>query len=187
MADDRRSGRHLAARDAVILMATVVAAVALSRAAMDAGYSTLRRAPPMPYDRTLWEMGASCFGIVCSLGLLGVRLLRSAPPPRRIGREPGAIACLAILAATSLQAAWYLKHDLVGPDLGVPLIWSLQAVVHPYFLAFAVVGAWVAQWICGRWRPDRSWIDRMGIGLGLLVLVIPFLNVVIDRVLRLLA
>jgi hypothetical protein len=187
MVDDRRRARRLVARDAVILTATVVVAVALSRAAMDAAYLGPGRSPPITYDRTLWEMGASCFGIVCSPGLVGVRLSRSRPPARGIGREPGAIACLAILSAALLQAAWYLKPYLVGPNAQVPFILSLLAVVHPHFLAFAVIGAWLAQWICGRCRPNRSWIDRLGIGLGVLFLVMAFPNVVVDRVLRLFA
>lgn len=180
-----KPGWRFTVRDAVILIALVAVAVTLSRAAVVAAYLAPGRRPPIVYDRSLWEMGASCFGIVCSLGLLCMRLLQTTPPRRRIGQGPGSTACLAILAAAFLQSAWYLKADFFGPDDGVPIGTSLEVAICPHPIAFAVVGAWLAQWICRRWRPSRSCIDAMGIGLGLLFLVMTFLNVVIDRVLSL--
>jgi hypothetical protein len=119
------------------------------------------------------------------VGLICARLFRSTPPARRLGREPGAIACLAILSATVLQVFWYSRPYLVSPNSGAPLIWWLQAVVHPHRIAFALVEAWFAQSLSGRWRPSRSWIDGIGIALGAVFLIMTFLNVVIDQALRL--
>jgi hypothetical protein len=57
------------------------------------------------------------------------------------------------------------------------LVWQL---VSPRPMAVAVAGVWAALALSRRWRPEPSWIDRAGIGLGVLwiasMLAIPVLN-----------
>src|SRR5262245_54032501 len=33
-------------------------------------------------------------------------------------------------------------------------------------VGFAVSGAWLTLWLSGRWRPERTWIDRLGRVMG---------------------
>jgi hypothetical protein len=33
--------------------------------------------------------------------------------------------------------------------------------------AMAVVGTWVALWLAGMWKRERTWVDDLGIGVGM--------------------
>jgi hypothetical protein len=48
-------------------------------------------------------------------------------------------------------------------------LWNLSAnVALPYENAIAVAIAWAVLWRSGNWRPEPTWIDRLGRALGVI-------------------
>ena len=58
---------------------------------------------------------------------------------------------------------WAVLHGLVG----VPLAWTVMAIVDFYRIVFTVAGAWLALALSRSWRPEPCWIDRIGRILGI--------------------
>lgn len=109
--------------------------------------------------------------IICA-ALLGLRLRR--PRPRRLRRvwsQPGALACLVILIVSYMSVTVPLMGDWAhGIPVGPPP-WRVVTTVWPISLTgVAVVVAWATLGLTGCWRPERSWIDRAGRGIGILVI-----------------
>jgi hypothetical protein len=44
--------------------------------------------------------------------------------------------------------------------------WNNTAQRMPRVAGFVVAGSWIALFLAGRWRPERSWIDRLGRLIG---------------------
>ena len=78
-------------------------------------------------------------------------------------RQPGSLACLMVLAATTIVygvalADMWRRGELVGPPP-----WRSVTTEWPLVLAAAaVVVAWATLALTGCWRPERSWIDPAG-------------------------
>ncbi len=106
---------------------------------------------------------------VCLLmvALLIMRLRRPRPHWRSISRQPGAVACAAGTTAILPGSLILLSRDLFG-EVAVPSPalepgdWKVLESSVP----LAVLAAWVALALSGRWRSERSWIDRTGRVLG---------------------
>ncbi len=184
LADAPRPRRRPATLDVAVLIAATAAGLAWARATMDAMYRALRWAPPFPYSRTMWDTGASCLFVAWTLALLALRLAPPRPPSRRLVRQPGTIACAAAVAALALQGAWDLKPILLDPPRGAAFIWTVQSILSPYTIAFAVAGSWLALAIAGRWRPEPSLIDRAGRFVAACWMIAAFGNIAIYRALE---
>jgi hypothetical protein len=78
--------------------------------------------------------------------LLALRLLSPRPPAAELARQPGLWACAAAVLGAALMIA-----------LGY-----YQPVVLPASVALT----WVGLALSGRWRSERSWIDRLGRAVG---------------------
>lgn len=182
--DAPRPRRRPAALDVAVLIVATAAGLAWARATMDAMYRALRWAPPFPYSRTMWDTGASCLFLAWTLALLVLRLAPPRPPWRRLVRQPGATACAAATAALALQGVWDLKPILFDPPRGVAFIWTVQMILSPHRIAFAVAGSWLALAIAGRWRPEPSLIDRAGRLVAACWLTAAFGSIAITRVLE---
>src|SRR5262249_20666667 len=100
-------------------------------------------------------------------------------PPRpsfgRLMRRPGAVACLASFAFALIIAGMLaiiaVEANFVGPgerliDLPRRPI-MVYVVLYCKLIGIAVAGAWLALAASGRWRPEPTWIDRLGRALGL--------------------
>jgi hypothetical protein len=114
--------------------------------------------------------------------LVGVgRPLASSAARGHAWREPGTIACLVAVAAMcfcvleknsgDLKAlAWVWRwggHPYIDP---FPNVWPLCEIR----IGVTVLGAWVVMAATGRWKPRRTWADRLGRivgGLWLAVIV----------------
>lgn len=105
-------------------------------------------------------------------------LLRAFPPRpgiRRLTRQPGAVACWAVMVAVAFEMLSKFS-DVVhilrfggDPwfDLWRTTPWNIQGSSE----SLAVSVAWLLLMGSRRWKPERSWIDRVGIILGVFWLV----------------
>lgn len=112
--------------------------------------------------------------LLLSFGTAAVilRAVPPRPPLRRVRRQPGLIACVAVLITgsawsigltISLEYAEPFYHPV--PALLPILIDRLPEVDRN---ALAVVVAWSTLALSGRWHAERFWIDRLGRAIGLL-------------------
>jgi len=92
-------------------------------------------------------------------------------PPRplraRLMRQPGMMAtATAIAYAVAVGAGWILAF-LVRARYKPA--WSDYAghAIDPHDTATAIMAAWLILALSGRWRPERTWIDRLGSLIGL--------------------
>ncbi len=131
---------------------------------------------------------ASPFAMAWTLAIFGLRLGRPRPRWRRLIRQPGFVAGL--MAATVLVfrlSGFATMYWRVGSDPALA-VWNPRldrpkgciVAGNPGLLAFdtdhflgtmamiglAVALTWMLMLACGRWRPERSWIDRAGRVLG---------------------
>ncbi len=86
------------------------------------------------------------------------RLRRPRPAWGRILRQPGAIACLSVLAATLLVV------DLTWLGVSIPTRFINMGGV--------VTASWFVLLVTRRWRSEPGWVDRLGraVGVGWIVL-----------------
>jgi len=96
--------------------------------------------------------------------MLIVRLRQPRPGLRRVGRQPGLIACGAATVAMAIEALWI--GSLLARGSGF-IHGSTVFVGYAQQVSFAVIGGWSALALSGRWRPESSWIDRSGRFLGI--------------------
>ena len=114
--------------------------------------------------------------------LVALRFIGSRPSRGRWFDPPGLSACLAVSAASLLNSwcAWAVVF--ISPSVPED-VFSLVAlrIVEPLPLAAAVLATWSLLIFNRRWRPEPSWIDRVGRCLGIYWLaaglVVPILRV----------
>jgi hypothetical protein len=92
--------------------------------------------------------------------------------PRRFRRErdrrPGIAMSVAVVIHMAFEA-FFLVGTLIDRQGGPPLVhlWNyLLTVALPYKNAIVVAIAWTVLWRAAGWRPEPSWIDRLGRALG---------------------
>jgi len=115
----------------------------------------------------------SCFVVTLALVLIPLRWMRPHSSERRLIRQPGAVACLAIIGTIAVNIAilllggainaWTHRPDSPRTVYSNWYYWD-QAV---RWVPKGVIGAWAALALGGRWSPEKSWIDRLGTALGL--------------------
>jgi hypothetical protein len=92
-------------------------------------------------------------------------LRRPRPPLKRLADLPGMAAVTSALGVLILSYFFMMIHLLTGSHPGFVTDPARPSnTTHP---GFAVAGAWSMLFLGGRWQPDRSWVDRLGIGVGL--------------------
>jgi hypothetical protein len=66
-----------------------------------------------------------------------------------------------------VRAVSTFHHHDASSDWSDPLDPFLNTALQmPRWAGFVVAGAWIALALAGRWRPERSWIDRLGRAIG---------------------
>jgi hypothetical protein len=80
-----------------------------------------------------------------------LRLRRPRPPLQDVIRQPGLAVCLALILGTiaAVDLWWMIGTDVIawiGPVLPLALLWPLLGIFP--------------------WRPEPSWIDRLGRAVG---------------------
>ncbi|WP_435008445.1 hypothetical protein P12x_005655 [Tundrisphaera lichenicola] len=118
----------------------------------------------------LWLHGVgSCLVVPWMAAMIVIRLRR--PRPRLVRFQPGFVACVAVMASLVPGLAWiasiYHRPGFQRPQ-GFEQAWAIATS----WTDAAVLGAWLALWLGRKWRPEPSWIDRMGRALGLYWIVL---------------
>jgi hypothetical protein len=152
--------------DAMILVAATGLALAWLRKSLEYRLTFVSDGRIIENLRPSTLVGAA-FAVTWGLGVVAIRLR----PPRPSGREwtcrPGFVACLAATAGcfTKLAALliWGAAAHFRFERWYVPSV--LGQLIEP--AAMAVAGAWLTLWLAGLWKRERSWIDNLGIGVGL--------------------
>jgi hypothetical protein len=104
-----------------------------------------------------------------TLAALTIRLRKPRPKWRRLVRQPGLAACVAVVSAWAVGATYLAALRCLFPN-------SLASWDTPYLASFvlsmlggfAVIIAWTTQALARSARPERSWVDRLGrlVGAG---------------------
>jgi hypothetical protein len=94
---------------------------------------------------------------------------------RRLNRQPGISACLAVAAgmlvwtAVACTTLW-IRGVITGHAPLPPAFWIRSPIFDGLIICAgtSVAAVWVVQIITGRWRPGANGFDRLGRGLGIL-------------------
>jgi hypothetical protein len=154
--------------DAIVLTAALAAGLGVARIARFEGmpFGRFTRAYPPRFEIANALKAASACAALLSMASLYLRL--RAPRPRfwELARQPGAVGCV----VADLSIAWFgLMYVMVGPkpDLSSILLGG------PFAIAMSIGCAWFVIWFDGCWKPEPSWIDRLGRGLCIGWLALP--------------
>ena len=117
-----------------------------------------------------WALYLAPLVAAWTMGTLILRLRRPRPRFRRLALQPGWVACCA--AAVGIGVGVVMTAIGIAGRYGVMQYFEL--VTYP--VGVAVAAAWTHLAVSGRWRPERSWVDRMGRVMGIVWLaMIPLL------------
>jgi hypothetical protein len=119
---------------------------------------------------------------------LVTRLRGPRPRWRRLVLQPGfvgAVAVLAVLAVEAPMLVWGAKIDgrfgWSSPDRVARFVQN-GVVLLAHHAGWAVAVAWLTLALGGRWRPERSWVDRCGRVLGCVWIMIgPLASLLINH------
>jgi hypothetical protein len=123
--------------------------------------------------------------------VLVMRMRIPRPPCFRLARQPGTVACVVALAVIPVIACWvavttvtgrvvrFSEHLTIagihgnGGTVGYPIypFSGRFLVAYGDRIGFAVAGAWLSLGLAGCWRPEPTWIDRLGRAAGCLWLI----------------
>jgi len=158
--------------DAMTMVAAAAVGVALSQSYFDQVMSVARtQSRSLEYRAWVYLATLSVLPFVAALALC--RLRRPFRPTRRLAREPGTVALLAVavsVVAIVIDQALMLTLPSPPGTRFIGGIWRplvgvggmLATVTGP-----AICAVWSFQWLAGYWRPQSGWIDRAGMGLGM--------------------
>lgn len=126
----------------------------------------------------------SCYVVALALVLIPLRWIRPRPPASGVLRQPGAVACLAMLGTIAANVA-LLK---VGRAIQASTQQEPSQIVifsnwYQWYwategLSLAVLGTWAALRLGSRWSPEPSWIDRAGRLVGFYWIATLFLGLI---------
>jgi hypothetical protein len=92
------------------------------------------------------------------------------PIRRRLRWPPGTLACVVatgtVLLSGAIIAAIGGYKLRTGRSHDAWTVYVVLLVSASIQASAAVPWCWATLWLCGRWRPERSWLDRLGRLLG---------------------
>lgn len=127
-----------------------------------------------------WVIRTLPFLVAGAPALLLIRFRPPRPSRRRVCRQPGTAACLAVILSGSLSVlvaaveGW--KYSTTAPVTNC--IKSLEGV------GGAVLLVWLTLALAGAWRPAPDWIDRSGRALGVALIALYASTVAVSMVSR---
>jgi hypothetical protein len=164
----RSTSRGFRLVDVMILIAATAAGFSLVKSDTLEGKTT-----QATLYHNIYYYEADFAAVACPLWLawtfaaLAIRLRSPRPPFRRLARQPGWVASLSVSLCVPIQLALTFFDLYHGPSRidgsAIPYGFFYGLRLWPVFV---IVGAWLALWLNGRWRPEPSAIDRFGRALG---------------------
>ena len=101
--------------------------------------------------------------------LLILRIMPPRPRWRSLFRQPGMIACLTLVVQWLLKDSFMLLSTVLSTNRYVSVS---SYFMGPLYSGQGVILTWGAMALARIWRPEPSWIDRAGRGIGLLFIFI---------------
>jgi hypothetical protein len=106
------------------------------------------------------------------------------PRFRRLGLQPGIAACTAATSALGISALYRIAEVAASAvsqgqpisfgDMGIWALICLDLIQKPSGVGIAVAAVWSWLILGRRWRPQPTWIDRLGRALGVYWLMMIF-------------
>ena len=124
--------------------------------------------------------------LMWTIALLILRFRSPRPSLRRLIRQPGMIACVAVAVSIVLRSTGLLilglRTSFDHSNLEIPVNWDEWLGTY-FFVSLAsevgvvVLCAWVVLILSGDWRLGRGWIERASVFLGIFWIgILPFYN-----------
>jgi hypothetical protein len=159
-----KSLRRFTLADAIILIAAVAAGLGTARINGDRYRQAIGDAAAVSASEQA-IMSIFWPALLMTVALVPLRLRPPRPVMRRVRRQPGFIACVAVgLAATFVILEWASSLFSRSPSWFAAHVFSL--ISSPWKIGPIVATAWLVLALSGRWQPEPSWIDRSGRVMG---------------------
>jgi hypothetical protein len=171
--------------DAMILVVAAGAALCVNRA--DWQGVPFGEWRPDAYDSIKYLVSLFLpHAVAMTAALLAIRMRRPRPALRRLARQPGVVACEVALVVVLVVACWaacamaagrvidfwlFIERppgsNRTGRGFGVWGVFTGRLLTgYGDRMGFGVAGAWLSLLLFGRWRPERTWIDRLCRAMG---------------------
>ena len=166
--------RRFTLADGMILIAATAIGLAAMRIYLPRGrYSLMEMGARGGWlDRVVRDLSYCLPMFACwTIAVLILRLRKPRPPFRRLWKQPGAVAGLAVsvtVISNVVMLGAIKLTSMAKPSLFVgaePAYTKFLASTHP---GAAVAASWMLLTLAGRWRPERSVLDRTGRLFGVL-------------------
>lgn len=178
----RPAGRPFRLVDALILTAATAVGLAGARTLFVANaslISSMEGSPPPPFSFDMPSAEAAVYlGLpmltAWSAALIVIRMMPPRPPMRRIATQPGmTAACAALVAWSYVAVARLIPWSVKDGEPWDKLLSVAEDVPEAVLLGIAC--SWATLALGRRWRPEASWVDRLGRALAFawIVLAIP--------------
>jgi hypothetical protein len=102
-----------------------------------------------------------------TLAVLILRLRSPRPRRARLVCQPGTVAVATATAYAVAVAARILVAFLIRAKYKPAWSDYVAQAINTYETATAITASWLILALSGRWRPERTWIDRSGCLIGL--------------------
>lgn len=155
-----RGVRRFTILDAMILIVAAAAGLSLARAV-----GVFDAEEPIGLNGNLTDL-LECLLFAATAGFIAVRLRRPRPTLRRLGRQPGFVACMAFVVASACNildiSSFAICLNGFTAEAGIAFGYSARRIFDAFRIGPAVILAWVVLSLSTAWRPERGWIDRFG-------------------------
>jgi hypothetical protein len=133
-------------------------------------------------------LGSSAAALTATLALIPLRLRVPRPQWERLWRQPGWVACAAVVLALAIGIAQQLLEGAfvlirLGPSrLDLASLFRNLLLGLATKAVYSVAAAWATLWLVGDRESERGWIDRLGRLLGLYWISYPILAWIVEIV-----
>jgi hypothetical protein len=166
-----RPGRKFTVADIMILVAAAAVGALLLRVLVE----NRTWYPPGLRVPLAWKYGLEASPLLLSfpIALLLMRARAPRPPARRVFRQPGTVACLAVLVTFFTHSLSYVARTWLGTFFNAPITFGVEVfVIQTLYTGHSVALVWAVMALTRTWRPEASWIDRAGRAYGVLMIVV---------------
>jgi hypothetical protein len=149
----------------------MVAAVAASIAApMTIAVLALRLRRPRPARRRIWTQPGAAAALACALmfAVKGIEVVAAFAWPDTLSRGAATIRQAARVRVNDSTYLLYLSAPALNGVIGSVGLgcWDVAMAAFAAPCGYSVGAVWLLLVLSGRWRAERSWIDRLGRLLG---------------------